>query len=51
MLNTGDVGYAHQAYPNPVIPADQYVAWVIEGAREHGLPEDYIAGLQALPPS
>ena len=35
----------------PFEPAAQYVAWMIEGAREHGLPEDYIAGLQALRPS
>ena len=34
----------------PFEPAAQYVAWMIEGAREHGLPEDYIAGLQALRP-
>ena len=32
----------------PFAPAKQYVAWMVEGAREHGLPADYIARLEAL---
>ena len=29
----------------PFAPADQYIDWMLEGAREHGLPDDYIAGI------
>ena len=30
-------------------PFDWYRALLVEGAREHGLPEDYVARLEALP--
>ena len=37
--------YLRDHCPNaePVIPAAQYIDWMLEGAREHGLPDDYIA--------
>ncbi len=31
------------------IPFDWYRAMILEGAREHGLPEDYLSVLEALP--
>lgn len=31
-----------------LIPFDWYKAFVVEGAREHGLPQDYIAALDAV---
>lgn len=31
------------------VPFDWYLALLVEGAREHGLPEDYVARLEALP--
>ncbi len=27
----------------PFAPAEQYIDWMLEGAREHGLPDDYLA--------
>ncbi len=27
----------------PFVPAAQYIDWMLEGAREHGLPNDYVA--------
>ena len=33
----------------PFAPADQYIDWMLEGAREHGLPDDYIAGIAGFP--
>ncbi|MBT6136091.1 MAG: gamma-glutamylcyclotransferase [Rhodospirillaceae bacterium] len=35
----------------PFAPAAQYVEWMLEGAHEHQLPADYIAGLEALRPT
>jgi gamma-glutamylcyclotransferase (GGCT)/AIG2-like uncharacterized protein YtfP len=39
---------ARPAGPFAVAPA--YLAWMLEGAREHGLPGDYITRLEALAP-
>jgi hypothetical protein len=30
-------------------PYSWYKRFVVEGARQHGLPADYIAGIEALP--
>jgi gamma-glutamylcyclotransferase (GGCT)/AIG2-like uncharacterized protein YtfP len=38
---------AIETSPN-LIPFDWYKAFVVEGAREHALPEDYIAALEAV---
>jgi gamma-glutamylcyclotransferase (GGCT)/AIG2-like uncharacterized protein YtfP len=35
--------------PIDAVPFDWYRALLIEGAREHGLPDDYVARLEALP--
>jgi len=35
--------------PIDAAPFDWYRALLIEGAREHGLPDDYVAQLEALP--
>jgi gamma-glutamylcyclotransferase (GGCT)/AIG2-like uncharacterized protein YtfP len=35
--------------PIDAVPFDWYRALLIEGAREHGLPDDYVAQLEALP--
>jgi len=32
----------------PFAPAEQYIDWMLEGAREHGLPDDYIARIAGL---
>ncbi len=32
----------------PYAPAKQYIEWMISGAREHGIDEDYVAKLVAL---
>ena len=34
----------------PFAPAARYLAWMQEGAREHGLPEDYVRELEDLGP-
>ncbi|MGM0413233.1 MAG: gamma-glutamylcyclotransferase, partial [Pseudomonadota bacterium] len=31
------------------LPYDWYRGFVVAGAREHGLPDDYVAGLEAVP--
>ena len=54
-LVLGDDGAWHQAAlyriatpAGPFSPAAQYLPWMLEGARENGLPADYIADLAAL---
>lgn len=32
----------------PFAPSERYVEWMIEGAQEHGLTPEYIAGLMSL---
>ncbi len=32
----------------PFAPAEQYIEWMLEGAREHGLPDDYIARIASF---
>jgi len=32
-----------------LVAFDWYKSLIIDGAREHGLPDDYVSGLQALP--
>ena len=32
----------------PFAPSARYLDFMLEGAREHGLPDDYVAGLESL---
>ena len=40
--------YVATATDTSLTPYDWYKAFVVEGAREHGLPRDYIAALEAI---
>ncbi len=40
--------YVATAIDPGLAPFDWYKAFVVEGAREHGLPQDYIAALDAI---
>jgi hypothetical protein len=45
---------AVETYLAPATVADpvatpEYKRFIVEGAREHGLPDDYVAGLERLP--
>jgi len=33
---------------DPFEPAPQYISWMVEGAREHGLPPDYITEIEGF---
>ncbi len=55
VLVRSPTGYACEAItyvsdrPIDAVPFDWYRTLLIEGAREHGLPDDYVAHLEALP--
>jgi gamma-glutamylcyclotransferase (GGCT)/AIG2-like uncharacterized protein YtfP len=41
--------YVSEAFTDDPVPRASYKRLIVEGAREHGLPADYIATLEALP--
>ena len=45
--------FAYLAQSNSIqrdlVPFDWYKAFVVDGAHEHGLPVEYVAGLEAQP--
>lgn len=43
------VSYQSDRHCEDQVPFDWYLALMVEGARAHGLPESYVAGLEALP--
>jgi gamma-glutamylcyclotransferase (GGCT)/AIG2-like uncharacterized protein YtfP len=43
--------YQANPQPHPPLPNKSYIKLLIEGAKEHGLPADYIAWLATLPPA
>ena len=51
LMDGGDVEcltYVAREEPGSHVPSAEYLATIIEGAEENGLPPDYVAGLRAI---